>query len=569
MCGYIGFFSNEKNINHLSIKLSNAFNLLEPRGPDSYGIVSENGIYCGFRRLAIIDPDSRSDQPFRSQCGNYLLCFNGEIYNYKELSNLLINKDINLKTSSDTEVILELYILYKERVLDYLRGMFSIMIFDKKLNKVFFARDHFGIKPLYYSLTNQGLIVCSQVKPLISSGLVRRNINLNAKKALYFLGTIPEPLTYFEDIHSVKSGQFLYYDLSEKTLSKHQWFKLNEHFKSRKNKKFNLDAVENFRNTILGSISSHCIADTNLGLFYSNGLDSNLIYNSIKNLFEYKVNNFSINFNDSSYNEIEDIKKSPENLTLFTSEISPKNLMNDKQEIFKSMDQPSIDGTNVWYVAKLANENKIKTVLSGLGADEIFNGYNIFNRVNLIHQNKILVIFLKLLKNFSKLNKDKLNLLDNYYKNRSQIWLLLRSFIPINKLQDMGVIKEDDDLIHLIFDNLELNINNDITFLELNFYLKNQLLRDTDWASMAHGVEVRVPFVDIEIFKLITEYDFNSKYKNKVSFYSDVFADIIPKNYFKFKKKGFKQPNYRWYNPSIETKFDYIKNIELEYMKSL
>tara|TARA_B100001063_G_C16759772_1_gene555299 strand:+ start:884 stop:2593 length:1710 start_codon:yes stop_codon:yes gene_type:complete len=569
MCGYLGFFSNEKNISTLTEKLSKAFDLLKSRGPDSYGLVSENGIYCGFRRLAIIDPIARSDQPFKSKCGNYLLCFNGEIYNYKELSKLLINKNVKLKTTSDTEVILELYILYKEKVLDFLRGMFSIMIFNRRLNKVFFARDHFGIKPLYYSLTNEGLIICSQVKPLVSSGLVKNKINSSSRKALYFLGSIPEPSTYFENIHSVKSGQYLYYDLDEKKLIKKQWFNLNKSFKNKKNIKISSETISNFRNTILDSISSHCIADTNIGLFYSNGLDSNLIYNSIKNLFDYKVSNFSINFKDGSYDEIKNIDKSIGNHSLFTKEISHEDVQNDMENIFKSMDQPSIDGTNVWYVSKLARENKIKTVLSGLGADEIFNGYNILNRVDLLHKNKFLVLFVKLLKYFSKINKDKLNLLDIYYKNRSHIWLLLRSFIPVNKLKDMGVISEDENIIDMIFNNLDLNIEDDTTFLEINFYLKNQLLRDTDWASMAHGVEVRVPFVDIELFKLITKYDLHSKYKNKVNFYSHIFGDIIPKKLFKYKKKGFKQPNYNWYKSTVNTKFDYVSNIEIEYIKSL
>ena len=568
MCGFIGFFSNEDNLNNKYPNLRLSFNILSNRGPDAHAEYLHKGIYMGFRRLSIIDPQSRSNQPFQSKCGNFILCFNGEIYNYKELSEHLKNRNIKLKTTSDTEVILELYLIYKEQFLNFLRGMFAIMIYDKQNNIVFFARDHFGIKPLYYHV-GDGLVINSQVKSIISSKLINKKVNPKSRKILYLMGSIAEPLSYFENINSVKAGEFIEYHINEKKIIKNQWFNLSNFFLNTKHTKITTNDENTLKNKIIETINSHCIADTEVGLFYSNGLDSNLIYQCVKKLLNYDLKNFSINFNDGGYNEIKDNKIILNKNNLFVNEINKNDLIGDIDNIFQSMDQPSIDGTNVWYASKLAKENGVKAVLSGLGADELFNGYSVVNNVNLFYKNKFLVILIGILKYFIKRNKDKLSFLDLCYKNKSQLWLLIRSFIPFNKLVEKGIFDHQENPLDMLLEDFIPQADDDVSFLEFNLYLKNQLLRDCDWASMAHGIEVRVPFVDIELLKVVSKFHLNSKYKGKVDLYSKLFGEILPQYQLKYKKKGFKQPQYSWYNPNIKTKEDYISNIEENYLSSL
>jgi len=581
MCGFIASFG--QNVDDKGLKI--AFNQLKRRGPDSEGIWTDENVFLGSRRLAIFDLHKRSDQPMKSICKRYVLVFNGSIYNYLELRNYLFNVGVKLRTNSDTEVIIELYALEGPKMLNRLQGMFSFVIWDLKKKEAFAARDPYGIKPLYIGSNINGIILASQVKAILSTNLISKEKDLDSEISFFHFGFVIEPKTWFKNIRSLKSGHYIIIKDNKISYEKnwtnleHLWVQADKYEKKITKK----DVKKKIYEELTASVNKHLVADVPIGIFLSSGVDSTLLASIASTNSKKNITAITVLFDDlknSNFDETSKAKKIAEKLGLkhFVFNVTKDDFFKDFPNIIEAMDQPSIDGINVWYASKAAAKLKLKVVFSGLGGDEIFFGYNHFNNIPLIYKylniiKKIPFInfFLKFLFSiYAYIKKDdRLKIITENSRSIFNLWLLKRTILTkknmnkellVNSNNFSKLYKEIEEKGNFYdFSNPKIKIS----YLDSIIYMKNQLLRDSDWASMYHGVELRTPFVDVYLLsKLKDIMNSYSSFKDKESL-KETFDKILPKQFLQSKKTGFQTPLKIW----IESYFKKnSKNYILNYM---
>ncbi len=543
MCGLIGEINfSKKSLNLEDFKAN--IDILKNRGPDSRGYFSfENIFQLGFRRLSIIDLDNRSNQPMTMDDKKLIITFNGEIYNFKKIKNQLIQENFEFQTNSDTEVILALYKLKGKEGLRLLRGMFSIVICDLRKKKFLFIRDPYGIKPLYYYRNNETFLFSSTLKSLLNFKQINKKISEESLNFFYFFGFIKENQTIIEGVKSFEPGYLYEVDFSN-NFNKIKVFDVADIFRSTQKKE--IDLKEHFENNLI----NHLQSDVPVAVLLSSGLDSSVILNTLN---EKKINTHAITLG------FEEFKGKIDDETIISDKfckylkINHKKIYLTNNEIidrldnfFINMDQPSYDGLNTYLVTQILKENNFKVAISGLGADELFGGYNTFsrmkflNKIRFLYNNLIFKFLINILNKFFQGNKYFFFFkLLSEFNSPYQIYLLLRSKkdslfkVNINNIKKILNEKNDYD---------EMEISNMTSLLESKIYMKNQLLKDTDWASMANSIEIRVPFVDYDFLESFKYSEFNIK-NGKKSIFKRLFK--IPKFILKKKKN--------WIQYSIQT----------------
>jgi asparagine synthase (glutamine-hydrolysing) len=586
MCGFIASFGLDVNQNDFK----DALKYLSRRGPDSEGAWTEHKVFLGSRRLAIFDLNNRSDQPMHSSCSRYIIIFNGSIYNYKVLRKYLIDNNIKLKTHSDTEVILELFALEGSKMLSKLEGMFAFVIWDCKEKKAFAARDPFGIKPMYIGTNLNGIILSSQVKALLSTKLINNDKDINSQFSFWNLGYVIEPRTWFKNIKALKSGYYIYIK-DGKIISEIQWYDLNKNWiiaDSKEKKITKREFSKIIKDSIVASVKKHLIADVPIGIFLSSGIDSTIIASIASSNSNKKITAITVSFESFDGSEYDETIKAKKIAQKFGMEhhifrVTQKDFQNDLPDILEAMDQPSIDGVNVWYASKAAAKLKLKVVFSGVGGDELFFGYNHFNTIpiafNLFKYLKkipTLIFFIKIfLKLISNLKKDKRwRAISKFSDSIFNLWILKRTILTPIDIIDNKILSNKIDtefFYHNNFDTLTLSkIKNhkiQLAKIESTFYMRNQLLRDSDWASMYHGVELRTPLVDTTLLENLTNVMSSySLYKDKQPLKS-AFKTILPKDIDYKKKIGFQTPTKDWIKNYIKDETQIPNNDWFNYMK--
>lgn len=585
MCGFIASFGLDYKVSDFK----NALNHLSRRGPDSEGIWNSEKVFMGSRRLSIFDLKDRSNQPMISLCSRYIIIFNGAIYNYKNLREYLLKKNINLKTESDTEVILELYALEGTNMIDKLQGMFAFVIWDKIKKEAFAARDPYGIKPVYIGTGKDGLILSSQVKTLLLTKFINKDTDLHSKFSYYKLGYVLEPRTWYKNIKALKPGNFILIK-NGKLVTEKEWYDLGRNWEiADKSKKLKLqnNYKDIIKKALIASVKRHLISDVPIGIFLSSGIDSTLIAAIASENSKKKITAITVSFdefNNSEQNETVQAGKIAKKFGInhYIYKVSRDDFNKDFPKIIEAMDQPSIDGINIWYASKAAKKLKLKVVFSGVGGDELFYGYDHFKSIPILYNClkfakkfkilKILInVFFNILKNVKRDNRWKY--LMKFSNSIFELWLIKRTI-----MSDIEIIKKyrNLDSVLNIFYNEAININKKYTYknhkinlsqIESMYYLKNQLLKDSDWASMYHGVELRTPFVDATLLEdlkeVMAKYSFD---KNKISIISS-FKSILPKNVKFDRKIGFQTPIQKWLKKDFISK-NYEKNRDLyNFMK--
>ena len=365
MCGINGVVIKSKQsqseMNHILTKMND---LIVHRGPDDHGTYvthSENfSLGMGMRRLSIIDL-STGHQPMYSDDDKVCIVFNGEIYNYKKLKNDLLDQGITFKTTSDTEVILKLYELHGKACFALLDGMYAISIHDSNLDKLFIARDFFGEKPLYYTVSNNHLYWASELKSIISCLPSKPEIDKNGLNLFFRLTYIPAPYTIYEGIQKLEPNNFIEYDLNDFSLIINQIHNpdLNEPLN------FSFDeAKTKVRDLVFDSVLSRSVSDVPLGTFLSGGVDSSVVSYCLSELSDSKIDTFSIGFDKASYDETE------------KSRVVAR-LINSDHEILLNFDEPFADSSSLpTYIVSNKTKSFVKVALTGDGGDEVFGGYN-------------------------------------------------------------------------------------------------------------------------------------------------------------------------------------------------
>lgn len=556
MCRIAGIINITKSCDEPTKKVTAMCNSMQHGGPDDLGVYydSVSNVCLGNRRLAILDLTSNGHQPMLSENQDIVVTYNGEIYNFKEIRNQLISIGFTFQTQTDTEVIINAYRRWQEDAFAKFNGIFAFSLFDKKKQCVYLVRDSNGIKPLYYYHQNNYLIFASEVKAFEQCGVNHQDENWK----IYFLafGHIPEPYTTLKNVFSLAKGSFLKYDLTtghQKTtrfhLFKTSTYITNEDY-----------AVERIKKELSTAIESQLISDTNIGVLFSGGLDSSIIALLADKHMNGKLSCISANFNEIDYSEQKQRSSLLRQLNSIEIEetITYRDFVLNFDSILKDMDQPSNDGINTWFVCKTAKENGLKSLLSGLGADELFGGYPSFDRIHKIQNlnwlSKSTIRSSRFLKNskFKRLY---------YLSMDSPIgeYLCLRGvYTPdiIAKLLDIDMKTVMECLENIPIDSQIKNLSNEsrASWFEFNMYMQNQLLKDTDFMSMSQGVEIRVPFLDSNFVNLVmsisTEIKFN--YDQKKRLLIEAYKEQLPSETWNRSKMGFTFPFQEWMRKNRE-----------------
>ncbi|MDR2899771.1 MAG: asparagine synthase (glutamine-hydrolyzing), partial [Clostridiales bacterium] len=367
MCGLCGFTGRITNGADVIKKMSDK---IIHRGPDSEGFYMGENLHLGYRRLSIIDLDGGS-QPMFNEDDSLVLVFNGEIYNYQELREDLVEKGHIFKSQSDSETILHGFEEYGEKVLDRLRGMFAFVIYDIKNDNLFAARDFFGIKPFYYALIDNQLIFGSEIKSIIEHPLVVKEVNLQALENYLTFQYSVLTETFFKGVHKLMPAHFLRFSKDGLEIERY-W---RPEFKPQDDKLLQ-DTITEIDEVMGESINTHKISDVEIGSFLSGGIDSQYVasrFNGDKT--------FTVGFDYDKYNEIHYAKELSEKLNIenFDKTISTEEYWDVFPKVQYHMDEPLADASAValYFVSQLASKH-VKVTLSGEGADEFFGGYNIY-----------------------------------------------------------------------------------------------------------------------------------------------------------------------------------------------
>ena len=553
MCGINGFISTGGTDGKVIVEKMNQS--LAHRGPDATGIWNNEKVSLGHRRLSIIDLSASGNQPMSSSDGNLILIFNGEIYNFKELKNELIAKGHTFRSTSDSEVIIYAYAQWGTEAFSKFNGMFSLAIYDKVKQQVILARDHAGIKPLYYHIDDDRLLFSSEIR-----GFKAFDSNWPAFEEWepYFLsfGFIPFPYSTLKNVFTLPKGHFLTLNLSNFSHSLKQFHHFSFSAKITNEK----EAIQQVKEVLLSAVERHMISDAPLGIFLSGGIDSSLIALIADHLGHQNLNTLSITFNEATFNEepFQDIvlkRMRPHRHQAY--KVDGAMFMEHIDDVFKAMDQPSWDGVNSYFISKCAHDAGLKTVLSGLGGDELFGGYPSFNRIGLISKLRFLPGFMTFAaKYFPKDSLSRLTFLNTTTNYKD--YLLLRGAYNPHLVSKITGTSEKDIMASLskltLNDYPEVRDQNLAAYLETNIYMENQLLKDTDYMSMWHSLEVRVPFLDRELMELMHSIDPAVKFNPSRPKYllSKTFEDLLPREVVFRKKQGFTFPFSIWLKNNMD-----------------
>jgi asparagine synthase (glutamine-hydrolysing) len=552
MCGITGIYSKNLAGKMHMINLSNATEKLSGRGPDARGVWMSDFVGLGHRRLSIIDTSVKGNQPMKDASGRYRIVFNGEIYNFKELREELLSKGISFQSNSDTEALLYAYITYKEKCLNLLNGFFAFTIYDEKENTLFAARDRYGIKPFYYLDDDDKFIFASDMHAVLAYG-IKKELDFDSLYTYLQLNYTPAPNTMIKGIKMLRPGTYL--TLKGEGLKIHQYYRIDY---EKSHVTVNKDSYERQKNHLKElleeSVKSRLISDVPLGTFLSGGIDSSII-SGIAKKYKDDLHTFSIGYKDEPFFDETKYanlvaKKFGTRHTVFS--LTNEDLYEHVFDILDRMDQPFADSSAIpTYILSKKTREHITVALSGDGADELFSGYNKHAAHYRAMQKNSMNYFIKtigpLLQYLPKSrNKAFANRIRQAEKfgiglNLSQAERYWRwaSILPETKV--MHLFNENsrnqlslENYNHLKAEYLEpIKSDNDFNELleaDMQLVLPNDMLRKVDLMSMAHGLEVRVPFLDHHIiayaFQLPVASKINGQMKKRIL--QDTFRDLIP-----------------------------------------
>jgi asparagine synthase (glutamine-hydrolysing) len=520
MCGIAGVYPNEKAPPERVQRAVEAMcERMILRGPDAHGTLrlGPGAPVFGHRRLSIIDLDQRSNQPMTIADGRYAIVFNGEIYNFRELRRGLLERGEVLDTQGDTEVLLASYRCHGRAMLAQLRGMFAFAIWDAAERTLLLARDPHGIKPLYYVESPAGFAFASQVKALLASGLVSADPSPAGLAGFYLWGSVPEPWSIQRGVLALPAGHWL--EVRDGVAgSPRAWHDIRRHFRAPAEPLQPEALAEQVRRAVVDSVRAHRVADVPVSVFLSGGVDSGAIA-GVMAAEGAEVEGITIGcreFEGRAHDEVPGARAIARRYGIahHVRWVAQAEFEADLPRIFDAMDQPSIDGINTWFASKAAAERGYSVVLSGVGGDELLQGYSSFERVaraarigrhlRWLPGARPLLGALGAL-GAAPLRKPKLAAIGAGLASLEGVYQLERGlFFPAELPALMGAAAARDGLEALgDFRASGAGRARDewsaVALLETTRYLKNQLLRDSDWASMAHSIELRAPLVDARL----------------------------------------------------------------------
>jgi asparagine synthase (glutamine-hydrolysing) len=592
MCGIAGFLSplyKQDDLNRI-------VRCIQHRGPDAEGFYfnDQDAIGLGHRRLSIIDLSAAANQPFYSRNGRYVMIFNGEIYNFRDL---ITKYNLKVQTSSDTEVIIELFALYGVEAIRELNGMFSIAIWDTEQKELFVFRDRFGVKPIFYFWDGENLVFASELKAIREIGKITLEIDQASFGYFFHLGLIPVPHTVYKKVFKLVPGEYIHYQ--NKQLATIKYVSLSD-FVTEKTEKDEATALKKVEELLVNSVSRQTIADVPLGVFLSGGVDSSLIAALTKKVSTGKIKTFSVGFKNSNFDELPYASAVAKYLDTehYEIHITDEQMLNQLYEIVDAYDEPYIISSAfpTFSISEFTRKH-VTVALSGEGSDEMFMGYDFhrwarrLNEFPLKQFGNLIGSGLQLSRNIAYRQKARLFRDVNKYFTQGHIFSSEQFYFSVDEIcKNFSPAVGTDQVkkYRLPFpDQREFNAEEKQSWFDINVYLVDDLLTKIDRASMHYGLEARVPFLDNDLFKYVINLD--SKYKldengTGKALLKKVLYKHIPKEFFNRNKWGFAPPLSKWLkdelkqvvekylNPAVVKNYglvnnEYAQSVKNEYYK--
>lgn len=571
MCGILGSFNTNINLESLM--------LLSHRGPDDNGFYKDEDIYLGQTRLSIQDLSSNGHQPMISDNKDIILVYNGEIYNHKELRKEIESTGYTFKGSSDTEVVLKLYEIFNNDFLLKINGIFAIAIWDVREKKLLLARDHFGVKPLYYTSNEIDFTFSSELKSIIHSQKINKDIDYKSMVAHLTYMWSPSPRTMFKNIKKLEPGHAMI--VKDSKIINH-WKYFDIKFNDIDKNISEADAILKTKFLIKEAVKKQLISDVPVGAFLSGGLDSTSIVAFAKDLYlPNKLETYTIDFENTQHSSMgisEDIsyaKKAAEYLDVKLNilKVNP-NMISDVRSMIYHLDEPQADpaAINTMLISQYARKNNIKVLLSGAGGDDIFTGY----RRHLAFNNEKYWSWLP--QSFKKIISNNINLMSpsNEFKRRL-IKLFQYSSLDNNERIASYFYWINPEIINTILDDsikdniLDYNVSsqliktldnmsgtndklNQMLYLEIKHFLCDHNLNYTDKMGMSAGVEIRVPLLDKDLVDFTTSLPVNMKQRGTTGkwIFKKAMEGILPNDLIYRPKAGFGVPLRHWMKTNLK-----------------
>ena len=554
MCGVVGIyrFCDGRNVNAEEItRMSNTFPY---RGPDDSGVFCENNLGLGHRRLSIIDTSSRSKQPMESNNGDLVITYNGEVFNYVELKQSLEQEGVKFRTGSDTEVIIEMYRKFGEACVEKMIGMFAFAVWDRRQQKLFLARDRMGIKPLYYTINDQGIVFASEIKAILTVLTHKPGVNMQMFDAYMSVGYTPTENTLFQGIFKLKPGHSMTIANGQVTTKQYWDLKFD-----RQQDLGEAYYIEKTRELLEDAVRLRLRSDVPLGVFLSGGLDSSAVVSIMHKQGIENIKTFSVAWDSGSlYNETPYARQISK---LFNTEhheyiISPDDFLDFIPTYIWHMEEPVTEAAaiSLYYCAKVAKQH-VTVVLSGEGSDEVFGGYPIYRYMQALEKYRQMPAFIR---------KGIINPMLNRLGGKWAKYTTL-SNLPI-EARYQGVSFYDQGLKnslyteemrqsvaqHTISNTLEefyrpnqgSDIQTKMQYLDVKTWLVDDLLIKADRMSMAPSLELRVPFLDHRLMEFSATIPTKYRLKKGITKYviKKAMEGYLPNEIIHRKKMGFPTP---------------------------
>jgi asparagine synthase (glutamine-hydrolysing) len=562
MCGIAGILNKQTPVDPDQIRRMSAS--MCHRGPDAEGIFIDRELAFGHRRLSIIDLSDAANQPFEDASGRYVIVFNGEIYNYAEIRPRL--SGYPFRSQGDTEVILAGYIRWGADCLKDLRGMFTIVIWDKEERSLFIARDRLGVKPLYYYQDEEKFIFASELRAILSLGNIKRKIDHTGLTEYFRYQSVGFPFSPVEGIRQIEAGTWMSIK-NGKIQTQTYWDPTAKNydfaFTSKK------EVQHKVKELMLQSVRRRLVSDVPVGAFLSGGIDSSAVVGLMVEAGDASPNTFNISFDESEYDESKyaDLVAKKFNTRHTQIRLAPEVMLEELTNALDAMDTPSGDGINTYVVSKAIHKEGIRVALSGIGGDELFVGYPIFEHYIRLQQKRWLW------KTPSMLRSGLSGLLGKgEKKDRMRQFLMLpspsienaypvlRQLLSPSDLTQLTRLKGSDQqtLARQLISKKQalagLPFFSQVTAAEYLGYTQQTLLKDTDQMSMAHSLEIREPFFDQDLVEFVMSVPDHFKVPvYPKSLLVESLKPLLPDEIVHRKKQGFVFPWKEWMKKELRS----------------
>jgi len=561
MCGIAAIlnFNSEQIGQRLIQKMTNA---MAHRGPNADGFFLEPGIALGHRRLSIIDLSNAANQPFSDNSDRYRIIFNGEMYNYAEVKEMITGYEF--RTTSDTEVLIAAYSKWGADCIRYFRGMFTFIIWDRIDKEIFIARDRMGVKPLYYFVNEEFLIVASEVRAILSTGMVEKRLNPRGLREYFTFQSVSFPFSLIQGIEQLKAGSWMkvrngkivkqvYWDVTAQ--------KIDFDFSDYQNTKTRI------RELLLQSVKRRLVSDVPVGAFLSGGIDSSIVVGLMSEAGKGTPNTFNISFDekefDESYYAELVAKKFKTHHT--TIKLKPSNFLDELIHALDAMDTPSGDGINTYVVSKAIRRNGMIVALSGIGGDELFAGYPYFEQYLQMHKKSWLWKLPKPIRKVSACGagdrKERVGqLLASDGPSISNAYPVFRQILSPKLMKELTNLEYSNptsvqqELTNHRDALANLPLLSQVSAAEYMGYTQHTLLKDADQMSMAVSLELREPFFDNDLVEFVLAIpDELKKPSYPKSLLVESVKPLLPQELVFRKKQGFLFPWNIWMKNELRT----------------